>query len=146
MNYSYEKHRNIVLLPQEVARHLLHISWFCQQRRRRELLHVLFQPYLQCALWIFLLQYYEKKYGGRTMRKDPFFRSVNFFFKKSLNIFNLLNSYITITIKALAHASTPEKELCFHQPSLSCLLPMLPVLANLSCTFFVMLPLLQHFL
>lgn len=23
-----------------------------------------FQPYLHCVLWVFLLQYYEKKYGG----------------------------------------------------------------------------------
>lgn len=35
-----------------------------------------FQPYLHCVLWVFLLQYYEKKYGGRSLRKDPFFRSV----------------------------------------------------------------------
>uniref|UniRef100_A0A5F9D279 Cholesterol transporter ABCA5 n=1 Tax=Oryctolagus cuniculus TaxID=9986 RepID=A0A5F9D279_RABIT len=34
-------------------------------------------PYLQCVLWIFLLQYYEKKYGGRTIRKDPFFRNLS---------------------------------------------------------------------
>ncbi|ELW67446.1 ATP-binding cassette sub-family A member 5 [Tupaia chinensis] len=33
------------------------------------------KPYLQCVLWIFLLQYYEKKYGGRSIRKDPFFRT-----------------------------------------------------------------------
>ena len=40
-----------------------------------------FQPYLHCVLWVFLLQYYEKKYGGRSLRKDPFFRSVfNFLF------------------------------------------------------------------
>ncbi|KAG8505138.1 ATP-binding cassette sub-family A member 5, partial [Galemys pyrenaicus] len=32
------------------------------------------KPYLQCVLWIFLLQYYEKKHGGRSIRKDPFFR------------------------------------------------------------------------
>ncbi|XP_006872355.1 PREDICTED: ATP-binding cassette sub-family A member 5 [Chrysochloris asiatica] len=32
-------------------------------------------PYLQCVLWIFLLQYYERKYGGRSIRKDPFFRT-----------------------------------------------------------------------
>uniref|UniRef100_A0A8C9EDL3 Cholesterol transporter ABCA5 n=1 Tax=Phocoena sinus TaxID=42100 RepID=A0A8C9EDL3_PHOSS len=34
------------------------------------------KPYLQCVLWIFLLQYYEKKYGGRSLRKDPFFRTL----------------------------------------------------------------------
>uniref|UniRef100_A0A8C4MSS9 Cholesterol transporter ABCA5 n=1 Tax=Equus asinus TaxID=9793 RepID=A0A8C4MSS9_EQUAS len=34
-------------------------------------------PYLQCVLWIFLLQYYEKKYGGRSIRKDPFFRTLS---------------------------------------------------------------------
>ncbi|KAL4835198.1 hypothetical protein H8958_017184 [Nasalis larvatus] len=34
-------------------------------------------PYLQCVLWIFLLQYYEKKYGGRSIRKDPFFRNLS---------------------------------------------------------------------
>uniref|UniRef100_A0A2K6TGY5 ATP binding cassette subfamily A member 5 n=1 Tax=Saimiri boliviensis boliviensis TaxID=39432 RepID=A0A2K6TGY5_SAIBB len=39
-------------------------------------------PYLQCVLWIFLLQYYEKKYGGRSIRKDPFFRNLS---KKSQN-------------------------------------------------------------
>uniref|UniRef100_A0A8I4A120 ATP binding cassette subfamily A member 5 n=1 Tax=Callithrix jacchus TaxID=9483 RepID=A0A8I4A120_CALJA len=39
-------------------------------------------PYVQCVLWIFLLQYYEKKYGGRSIRKDPFFRNLS---KKSKN-------------------------------------------------------------
>ncbi|KAM5213439.1 cholesterol transporter ABCA5 isoform 2-T4 [Hipposideros larvatus] len=34
-------------------------------------------PYLQCVLWIFLLQHYEKKYGGRSIRKDPFFRTLS---------------------------------------------------------------------
>ncbi|KAF6091893.1 ATP binding cassette subfamily A member 5 [Phyllostomus discolor] len=34
-------------------------------------------PYLQCVLWVFLLQYYEKKYGGRSIRKDPFFRTLS---------------------------------------------------------------------
>lgn len=33
-------------------------------------------PYLQCLVWIFLLQYYEKKHGGRSIRKDPFFRTL----------------------------------------------------------------------
>uniref|UniRef100_F7GN02 Cholesterol transporter ABCA5 n=1 Tax=Callithrix jacchus TaxID=9483 RepID=F7GN02_CALJA len=40
------------------------------------------KPYVQCVLWIFLLQYYEKKYGGRSIRKDPFFRNLS---KKSKN-------------------------------------------------------------
>ncbi|XP_044528119.1 cholesterol transporter ABCA5 [Gracilinanus agilis] len=39
------------------------------------LLIAVLSPYLQCVLWIFLLQYFEKKYGGRTIRKDPFFRT-----------------------------------------------------------------------
>ncbi|XP_055982942.1 cholesterol transporter ABCA5 [Sorex fumeus] len=34
-------------------------------------------PYIQCVLWIFILQYYEKKYGGRLIRKDPFFRALS---------------------------------------------------------------------
>ncbi|EPY73210.1 ATP-binding cassette sub-family A member 5 isoform 1 [Camelus ferus] len=38
------------------------------------LLVAVISPYLQCVLWILLLQYYEKKYGGRSLRKDPFFR------------------------------------------------------------------------
>ncbi|KAF3817316.1 hypothetical protein GH733_011716, partial [Mirounga leonina] len=40
------------------------------------LLVAVISPYLQCVLWIFLLQYYEKKYGGRSIRKDPFFRTL----------------------------------------------------------------------
>ncbi|XP_057392440.1 cholesterol transporter ABCA5 isoform X3 [Balaenoptera acutorostrata] len=40
------------------------------------LLVAVISPYLQCVLWIFLLQYYEKKYGGRPLRKDPFFRTL----------------------------------------------------------------------
>ncbi|XP_060058636.1 cholesterol transporter ABCA5 isoform X3 [Erinaceus europaeus] len=32
-------------------------------------------PYVQFVLWIFLLQYNEKKYGGRSLRKDPLFRT-----------------------------------------------------------------------
>ncbi|KAJ8787003.1 hypothetical protein J1605_023258 [Eschrichtius robustus] len=40
------------------------------------LLVAVISPYLQCVLWIFLLQYYEKKYGGRSLRKDPFFRTL----------------------------------------------------------------------
>ncbi|KAM6175512.1 cholesterol transporter ABCA5 [Erethizon dorsatum] len=39
------------------------------------LLVAVISPYLQCVLWIFLLQYYEKKHGGRSIRKDPFFRT-----------------------------------------------------------------------
>ncbi|KAM6163045.1 cholesterol transporter ABCA5 [Rhynchocyon petersi] len=39
------------------------------------LLVAVVSPYFQCSVWIFLLQYYEKKYGGRSIRKDPFFRT-----------------------------------------------------------------------
>ncbi|XP_028935962.1 ATP-binding cassette sub-family A member 5 isoform X1 [Ornithorhynchus anatinus] len=39
------------------------------------LLVAVISPYLQCVLWLFLLQYFEKKYGGRAVRKDPFFRT-----------------------------------------------------------------------
>ncbi|XP_012893477.1 PREDICTED: ATP-binding cassette sub-family A member 5 isoform X2 [Dipodomys ordii] len=39
------------------------------------LLVAVIMPYLQCILWIFLLQYYEKKHGGRSIRQDPFFRT-----------------------------------------------------------------------
>nr|XP_023416826.1 ATP-binding cassette sub-family A member 5 [Cavia porcellus] len=41
------------------------------------LLVAVISPYLQCVLWIFLLQYYEKKHGGRSIRKDPFFRTLS---------------------------------------------------------------------
>ncbi|XP_023614814.1 ATP-binding cassette sub-family A member 5 isoform X5 [Myotis lucifugus] len=41
------------------------------------LLVAVISPYLQCVLWIFLLRYYEKKYGGRSIRKDPFFRNLS---------------------------------------------------------------------
>ncbi|XP_045426721.1 cholesterol transporter ABCA5 isoform X4 [Pipistrellus kuhlii] len=41
------------------------------------LLVAVLSPYLQCVLWIFLLQHYEKKYGGRSIRKDPFFRTLS---------------------------------------------------------------------
>ncbi|XP_008584839.1 PREDICTED: ATP-binding cassette sub-family A member 5 [Galeopterus variegatus] len=41
------------------------------------LLVAVISPYLQCVLWIFLLQYYEKKYGGRSIRNDPFFRTLS---------------------------------------------------------------------
>nr|XP_020039050.1 ATP-binding cassette sub-family A member 5 isoform X2 [Castor canadensis] len=46
------------------------------------LLVAVIMPYLQCVLWIFLLQYYEKKHGGRSIRKDPFFRTLS---RKSKN-------------------------------------------------------------
>ncbi|XP_013358686.1 PREDICTED: ATP-binding cassette sub-family A member 5 [Chinchilla lanigera] len=46
------------------------------------LLVAVISPYLQCVLWIFLLQYYEKKHGGRSVRKDPFFRTLS---RKSKN-------------------------------------------------------------
>ncbi|XP_038613025.1 ATP-binding cassette sub-family A member 5 [Tachyglossus aculeatus] len=39
------------------------------------LLVAVISPYLQCVFWLFLLQYFEKKYGGRAVRKDPFFRT-----------------------------------------------------------------------
>uniref|UniRef100_A0A672UQS1 Cholesterol transporter ABCA5 n=1 Tax=Strigops habroptila TaxID=2489341 RepID=A0A672UQS1_STRHB len=35
-------------------------------------------PYLQCVVWLFLLRCFELKNGGRTVREDPFFRSVSF--------------------------------------------------------------------
>ncbi|KFO26306.1 ATP-binding cassette sub-family A member 5 [Fukomys damarensis] len=41
------------------------------------LLVAVISPYLQCILWLFLLQYYEKKHGGRSIRKDPFFRTLS---------------------------------------------------------------------
>ncbi|XP_044794440.2 cholesterol transporter ABCA5 isoform X2 [Bubalus bubalis] len=41
------------------------------------LLVAVISPYLHCVLWVFLLQYYEKKYGGRSLRKDPFFRTLS---------------------------------------------------------------------
>ncbi|XP_053425642.1 cholesterol transporter ABCA5 isoform X1 [Nycticebus coucang] len=44
---------------------------------RDKLLVAVILPYLQCILWIFLLQYFEKKYGGRSIRKDPFFRKLS---------------------------------------------------------------------
>nr|XP_048302071.1 cholesterol transporter ABCA5 isoform X2 [Myodes glareolus] len=46
------------------------------------LLVAVIMPYLHCILWIFLLQHYEKKHGGRSIRKDPFFRT---FSQKSKN-------------------------------------------------------------
>ncbi|XP_006886314.1 PREDICTED: ATP-binding cassette sub-family A member 5 isoform X1 [Elephantulus edwardii] len=57
------------------------ISWKNKQKheytydRWDRLLVAVVSPYLQCLVWIFLLQYYEKKYGGRSIRKDPFFRT-----------------------------------------------------------------------
>jgi len=36
-----------------------------------------FQPYLQCIVWLFLLRCFELKSGGRTIREDPFFRWVS---------------------------------------------------------------------
>uniref|UniRef100_M0RA83 ATP binding cassette subfamily A member 5 n=1 Tax=Rattus norvegicus TaxID=10116 RepID=M0RA83_RAT len=41
------------------------------------LLVAVIMPYLQCVLWIFLLQHYEKKHGGRSIRKDPLFRALS---------------------------------------------------------------------
>ncbi|XP_032472853.1 ATP-binding cassette sub-family A member 5 isoform X2 [Phocoena sinus] len=58
------------------------ISWKNMQKKEGtynpwdRLLVAVISPYLQCVLWIFLLQYYEKKYGGRSLRKDPFFRTL----------------------------------------------------------------------
>ncbi|XP_067571497.1 cholesterol transporter ABCA5 isoform X1 [Pseudorca crassidens] len=58
------------------------ISWKNMQKKEDtynpwdRLLVAVISPYLQCVLWIFLLQYYEKKYGGRSLRKDPFFRTL----------------------------------------------------------------------
>ncbi|ERE69073.1 ATP-binding cassette sub-family A member 5-like protein [Cricetulus griseus] len=42
-----------------------------------KLLVAVIMPYLQCVLWIFLIQHYEKKHGGRSLRKDPFFRTLS---------------------------------------------------------------------
>ncbi|KAG5202796.1 hypothetical protein JEQ12_002379 [Ovis aries] len=59
------------------------ITWKNLQRHedtydpRDNLLVAAISPYLHCVLWVFLLQYYEKKYGGRSLRKDPFFRSLS---------------------------------------------------------------------
>ncbi|XP_045155423.1 cholesterol transporter ABCA5 [Echinops telfairi] len=59
------------------------ISWKNSQNNENaynpwdRLLVAVISPYLQCILWIFLLQYYEKKYGGRSIRKDPFFRTLS---------------------------------------------------------------------
>ncbi|XP_066877251.1 cholesterol transporter ABCA5 isoform X3 [Kogia breviceps] len=58
------------------------ISWKNIQKKEDtynpwdSLLVAVISPYLQCVLWIFLLQYCEKKYGGRSLRKDPFFRTL----------------------------------------------------------------------
>ncbi|XP_051851181.1 cholesterol transporter ABCA5 [Antechinus flavipes] len=57
------------------------ISWKNVQKNENSynpwdrLLIAVLSPYLQCVVWIFLLQYFEKKYGGRSVRKDPFFRT-----------------------------------------------------------------------
>ncbi|XP_062827238.1 cholesterol transporter ABCA5 isoform X2 [Anolis carolinensis] len=32
-------------------------------------------PYVHCVIWLFLLCYLEVKYGGKSMRKDPIFRT-----------------------------------------------------------------------
>ncbi|XP_007957883.1 cholesterol transporter ABCA5 [Orycteropus afer afer] len=59
------------------------ISWKNKQKTEGtydawdRLLVAVVSPYLQSVLWIFLLQYYEKKYGGRSLRKDPFFRNLS---------------------------------------------------------------------
>uniref|UniRef100_A0A8B9FZN3 Cholesterol transporter ABCA5 n=1 Tax=Amazona collaria TaxID=241587 RepID=A0A8B9FZN3_9PSIT len=41
------------------------------------LLVAVLAPYLQCVVWLFLLRCFELKNGGRTVREDPFFRSVS---------------------------------------------------------------------
>uniref|UniRef100_A0A8D2BEU3 Cholesterol transporter ABCA5 n=1 Tax=Sciurus vulgaris TaxID=55149 RepID=A0A8D2BEU3_SCIVU len=59
------------------------VSWKNLQKNENtynpwdRLLVAVIMPYLQCVLWIFLLQYYEKKHGGRSIRKDPFFRNLS---------------------------------------------------------------------
>ena len=57
-----------------------------------------FQPYLHCVLWVFLLQYYEKKYGGRSLRKDPFFRSVFNFHGFFFFFFSILTELFNHTV------------------------------------------------
>ncbi|XP_067403405.1 cholesterol transporter ABCA5 isoform X2 [Emydura macquarii macquarii] len=39
------------------------------------LLVAVIAPYLQCVIWLFLLQYLEMKNGGKSIREDPFFRT-----------------------------------------------------------------------
>ncbi|KAM5273748.1 cholesterol transporter ABCA5 [Ctenodactylus gundi] len=57
------------------------VSWRNVQKREDtysswdKFLVAAIMPYLQCVLWIFLLRHYERKHGGRSIRKDPFFRT-----------------------------------------------------------------------
>ncbi|XP_061471626.1 cholesterol transporter ABCA5-like isoform X4 [Rhineura floridana] len=45
------------------------------ERNTERLLVSAVAPYLQCVIWLFLLRYLEMKCGGKSMRKDPFFRT-----------------------------------------------------------------------
>ncbi|KAL8163512.1 UNVERIFIED_CONTAM: ATP-binding cassette sub- A member 5 [Gekko kuhli] len=45
------------------------------ERNSERLLVSVIAPYLQCVVWLFLLRYLEVKYGGKSIREDPFFRT-----------------------------------------------------------------------
>ncbi|XP_077184465.1 cholesterol transporter ABCA5 [Paroedura picta] len=45
------------------------------ERNSERLLVSVIAPYLQCVMWLFLLRYLEMKYGGKSIREDPFFRT-----------------------------------------------------------------------
>lgn len=45
------------------------------ERNSERLLVSVIAPYLQCVMWLFLLRYLEVKYGGKSIREDPFFRT-----------------------------------------------------------------------
>ncbi|XP_048344338.1 cholesterol transporter ABCA5 isoform X1 [Sphaerodactylus townsendi] len=45
------------------------------ERNSERLLVSVVAPYFQCVMWIFLLRYLEVKYGGKSIREDPFFRT-----------------------------------------------------------------------
>uniref|UniRef100_K7FJW7 Cholesterol transporter ABCA5 n=1 Tax=Pelodiscus sinensis TaxID=13735 RepID=K7FJW7_PELSI len=57
------------------------ISWKDLQKNENHydpwdrLLVAVMAPYLQCVVWLFLLRYLELKHGGKSIRKDPFFRT-----------------------------------------------------------------------
>ncbi|XP_034268593.1 cholesterol transporter ABCA5-like isoform X1 [Pantherophis guttatus] len=45
------------------------------EKHSERLLISVVAPYLQCVVWLFLLRYLEMKCGGKSVRKDPFFRT-----------------------------------------------------------------------
>ncbi|XP_019349796.1 cholesterol transporter ABCA5 [Alligator mississippiensis] len=57
------------------------VSWKDQRKNEEyhnpgnRLVIAVVAPYLQCILWLLLLRYLEVKNGGRSVRKDPFFRN-----------------------------------------------------------------------